>query len=59
MGGDKPIPAKVESGGRSGGASLIAAREPISSVPSKMDDPTSQVVKKPQMDWVENERINV
>ncbi|KAJ0251133.1 hypothetical protein HA466_0135120 [Hirschfeldia incana] len=48
MGGDRTIPAKVESGGSSGEASLIAATETIGRVP-KMNDPTSQVVKKARM----------
>lgn len=45
MGGDLPIPAKVESGGSSGESALTAATEPIGSVPTKMDAPTSQFAK--------------
>uniref|UniRef100_A0A0D3CDA7 Uncharacterized protein n=2 Tax=Brassica TaxID=3705 RepID=A0A0D3CDA7_BRAOL len=40
------IPAKVESGGSSGEAAFVDATEPIGSVPTEMDDPTSQDVKK-------------
>ncbi|KAL0730562.1 hypothetical protein Bca4012_026655 [Brassica carinata] len=49
MGCDRTIPAKAESGGGSGEAALIAPTEPIGSVPTKLNDPTSQVVKKARM----------
>lgn len=49
MAGDKPIPAKVGSGGSSGEATLFDAMEPIDSGLRKMADPTSQVVKKAPM----------